>query len=211
MLIHNYWEKVLGSRVKIKLLRVLCRYPHKKFTIRELSRLMHTAHTPVLKSLPDLQEMNLISMEKHGTANMLFFNTKSILFPILGLLFRNEAGTKLELKKELAKSLPQAKMIALFGSIPAEMETASSDIDLLVVSNNKRETEKAIEVLRKEITERFGNLLSPNILTEAGFKSKRNLPFAKDLIKHYEIVSGQDLIEKWWVHDKNEKRKQRAV
>lgn len=206
MLIHHYWEKALGSKVKIKILRVLCRYPHKKFTVRELSRLIHTAHTPVLKSLPDLQEMNLIRLEKHGTANLLTFNTKSHLFSLLSSLFITENGTKQELKRLLATLLPRTKMIALFGSICTETETANSDIDLLIVANTKKKIEKDIDEMRKNITDKFGNLLSPKIFTEAEFKANKNKPFAKDLINGYEIISGKDLIKKWWTDDKNQKR-----
>ncbi len=206
MLIHHYWEKVLGSKVKTKILRVLCRYSHKKFTVRELSRLIQTAHTPVLKSLPDLQEMNLIRMEKHGTANLLTFNHKSHLFPILHSFFKCEEDTKLELKRELARLLPRTTMVALFGSICTGTETAHSDIDLLIVTNTKKKIEKAIDEMRKKITEEFGNLLSPKILTGAEFKANKNKPFAKDLINSYEIISGKDLIKRWWIDDKNEKR-----
>lgn len=206
MLIHHFWEIVLGSKVKIKILRVLSKYHAKKFTIRELARLTHTSHTPVLKSLPDLQEMNLIRLEKHGTANLLTLNTKSHLLPILSSLFRTETDTKQELKRELAKLLPQTKMTALFGSIAKETEIMNSDIDLLIVTDAKKKIEAAIDEARKEITEKFGNLLSPKIFTEAEFKAKRNQPFAKDLSKRYEIISGKDFIKKWWMNDKNEKR-----
>lgn len=203
MLLHHYWEKALGSKVKVKILRVLCKYPSKRFTIRELARLIHCTHTPVLKSIPDLQEMNLIRLEKHGTANLLTFNTKSYLFSLLHSLFIAETSTKQELKKELATLLPETKMVALFGSICAGTETAHSDIDLLIVTNTKKKIKKEIDEMRKNMTDKFGNLLSPKIFTEAEFKANKNKPFAKDLINSYEIISGKDLIKKWWTNDKN--------
>ena len=117
MLIHNFWETVLGSKVKIKILRVLSTYPIKRFTVRELARLAQSSHTPVLKSLPDLQEMNLIRMEKHGTANLITLNPKSKLVLHLKNLFATETSFKDELKKKIAKIVPKAEMIVLFGSV----------------------------------------------------------------------------------------------
>src|SRR3989338_854394 len=196
MLIHNFWETVLGSKVKIKILRVLSTYPIKRFTVRELARLAQSSHTPVLKSLPDLQEMNLIRMEKHGTANLITLNPKSKLVLHLKNLFATETSFKDELKKKIAKIVPKSEMIVLFGSVARGNEKMNSDIDVLIISNNKKKIEYYINEARKKITEEFGNLISPMILTEKEFKAKQNQPFAKDLIKSYEIISGKDLIKR---------------
>ncbi len=198
MLLHHFWETVLGSKVKIKMLRVLCRYPAKKFTVRELARLAHSAHTPVLKSLPDLQGMNLIRVEKHGTANMITFNAKSHLWASLQKLFTAESGLKNELKREIAIIAPKVEMAVLFGSAAQGTEKMNSDIDVLIVSNNKQEIKRALEEARKNMAEEFGNLLSPLVFTEKEFKANRNKPFARDLSKSYEIISGKDLIKRWW-------------
>ncbi len=199
MLLHNYWQIVLGSKVKVKVLRVLCRYPTKKFTIREISRLCHSTHTPVIKTIPHLQQMNILHIEKHGTANIITLNTKSVLVPVLQQMFTTEYETKKNLIKRLAQIIPSVKMVALFGSIAKALESVDSDIDILIVAENKKEIMSKIDERRNKIITEFGNLLSPLILTELEFKRKKNTPFAKDLIKNYEIIQGEDLIKKWWL------------
>ena len=201
MILHYYWETVLGSKVKVKVLRTLCRFPTKRFTVRELAKQMGVSHTPVLKSLADLQGMNLITLEKHGTANLLTLNSKSHLYPLLKQLFSFEQETKANLEQRIKTILPPVEMAALFGSVQQGGEKMNSDIDLLIVSKNKKEVEESITNSRKTIIEEFGNLLSPLIFTVEEFKRKRNKPFAKDLIHHYKILKGQDLIQKWWKHD----------
>lgn len=90
-------------------------------------------------------------------------------------------------------------MVALFGSIAKALESVDSDIDILIVAENKKEIMSKIDERRNKIITEFGNLLSPLILTELEFKRKKNTPFAKDLIKNYEIIQGEDLIKKWWL------------
>jgi len=205
MLIHNFWEAVLGSKVKIKILRVLSKYPTKKFTIRELARLMHCAHTPVLKSLSDLQGMNLIGIEKHGTANMIHFNTQSHLAAPIQKIFATETDLKSELKQKISKIVPKAKMVALFGSMVQGNENMNSDIDVLIITNDKNKMKRALEEARKNLSEEFGNLISPLVLTEKEFKTSKNRPFAQDLKYNYEIIAGEDFIKRWWIDDKNKK------
>lgn len=201
MLLHLYWENVLGSKVKVKILRALCRYPIKRFTVRELARIIETAHTPVLKSLTELQEMNLIRMEKHGTANMITMNSKSHLYNNLTAIYNLEKDTTKQLKEKIKKLIPKVAMIALFGSIAQKMEKAGSDIDLMIVVDDKEKMKDAIDNARREITDEFGNLLSPIILTLSEFKKKKSLSFAQEAMKNYEIILGDDLIKRWWKHD----------
>ena len=54
MLYHNYLESLLGSRVKVKILRTLCRHRGKESTVRELADFLDVSHIGVLKALEDL-------------------------------------------------------------------------------------------------------------------------------------------------------------
>lgn len=207
MLINRYLEMVLGSKVKVKILRVLLTYPTKKFTLRELARSCSTVHSPVQRALSDLQEMNLISRERVGTANVIIFNTKSYLFQPLQTLFQWEAQTKRHLGKELQSLIPPVKMAVLFGSIQHGDEKPTSDIDILVVADSKKAVEKRLEEDRLRIIKQFGNRLEAHLFTEKELKRKMNAPFVRELLKDYTLLKGKDLIKKWWKHDKNTKRR----
>ncbi len=197
MLFHNYWEKVLGSRVKIKALRVLCRFPGKKFTIRELAKVSGVTHFPLLRALADWQGMNLIRLEKHGTANLLTLNLQSHLYPFLRRLFDFEEASKEQLVKKLKKFLPSVKMLVLFGSVHRREEEMNSDIDLLVVTEDKKRIHQAIFQAGSEFRKEFGNSLSAIIFTERELKKEKNKPYMKELIQDYSLIHGRDLLRGW--------------
>ena len=62
MIFTNYLERVLGSKAKIKILRTVYKIPEKGWTSRELSMFIGISHTAVLKSLPDLIDMNILKI-----------------------------------------------------------------------------------------------------------------------------------------------------
>lgn len=203
MQFHNYLEKTIGSKVKVKILRALFRHPSKKFTARELAASISATHTPVLRSLGDLQGMNLIRLEKHGTANVLELNTACHLHPILKDLFSFEQQTLEHAVNRLKTALPPVEMAALFGSLQTGTEQMDSDIDIIIVTEDKAKTENELDAKHPEIIKEFGNLISPIILNLHEFKRKKDTPFAKDLAKNYTLIKGKDLIARYWLDGKN--------
>jgi len=197
MLFHKYWEKVLGSGVKIKALRVLCRFPGKRFTIRELAKVSGVTHTPLLRSLADWQGMNLIRLEKHGPANLLTLNTQSHIYPFLRDFFYFERKSQERLVQILKKSLPSVQMTVLFGSVYKREEEMNSDIDLLIVAKDKKKTGEDIFQLRGKTGKEFGNHLSAMIFTEKELKKEQNKPYMQELVKDYLLISGKDLLKGW--------------
>lgn len=198
MLFTNYLEGILGSKVRVGIVRALLKFPEKLFTARELANFIKVSHTPVLKSLKDLVGMNLIEIEKHGTSNLIKLNKKSYLYEPLKDLFKYENNTKGILISYLKKIISHAEMVLLFGSIQKNKEKINSDIDLLVVTENKKKVEDSIKEKQSIIIKKFGNPLSVIILTKKQFISKKNKPFAKDLRKNYRVIGGKDLVKKYW-------------
>ncbi|MEK6826744.1 MAG: nucleotidyltransferase domain-containing protein [Nanoarchaeota archaeon] len=198
MLFKNYLERVIGSKVKVGIVRALLRFPGKGFTARELAGFVHVSHTPVLKSLKDLKGMNLVEIEQYGTSKLIKLNKNSYLYGPLNYLFRFESDTKERLIAKIRNILPKVQMVLLFGSIQQGKEKMNSDIDLLIVTKNKRKTENAIKEKQDLIMREFGNTMSPTILTMKQFINKKNKPFAKDLRKNYKILKGKDLVKKYW-------------
>lgn len=60
-------------------------------------------HTAVFKSLGDLQGINIIKIESHGTSNLITLNKDSYLIEELTQLFSSESGALNYLKNELRK------------------------------------------------------------------------------------------------------------
>src|SRR3989344_3277931 len=153
---NNYLENILGSKAKIKLLRTLYKFRDKKWTIRELANFNKMNHFGVIYALRDLQDMNLIDVEYHGKSNLVTLNDKSILIRLLRI-FDFENNSRKELIKDI-KNLLNNKVISciLFGSVARGEERPNSDIDLLIIANNKKLVKDLIYEKQKYFTEKYG-------------------------------------------------------
>lgn len=191
MLFHNYLETLLGSKAKVKILRVLIRYETKKFTSRELAVQISFSHTAVLKVLPEFEEMEIVNKESHGTSNLITINQESYCYPFLKQLFEAEEKTTEELKQAIKHSLPEAEIIILFGSIAKKKEEINSDIDILVITKEKDLCGENIAKMQTLFSKKFGNVIAAQILTKKEFEKKKNKPFIKDLLsKKYILLKG---------------------
>ena len=197
MLIHNYMEEVFGSRVKVKILKTMFKFPAKTFTGRELASLTkNVSHMAVSKSIKDLADMNLIDIEHHGTSNLLKLNKDSHLFENLKEIFIVEEKTIDNLKdkiKNYFKNKMFIKTVAIFGSVANKKEKINSDIDLLIILKKKCEITEIIDKLQKDINKEFGNVIMPYILTEKEFYKKKNKPVIKNIIKNNMLVFGDKI------------------
>lgn len=195
MLMHNYMEIVLGSKVKIKIIRTMFRFPGKTFTGRELAGLINTSSMAVSKSIKDLISINLVSLEHHGQSNLLKLNKNSYLFEHLNNLFLSEKLTINKLKEKIGNNLnlPYIKKAAIFGSFAEGKEKMDSDIDLFIITDKKELTDEIIQKLQKKINIEFGNVLMPYIMTKEEFKSKKNKPVIKNIIKNNILIIGDKI------------------
>lgn len=193
MLFSNYLETLLGSKVKVKILRALFRFQTKIFTSRELSEYIKVSHTAVLKSLGSLQGMNIINIESHGTSNLITLNQESYLRNGLNNIFDFEHETLQNLKADLQEISIKAKSLVLFGSVVKKEEKFNSDVDILIMTQNKAHANEIIAKKQELFSKRFGNVISAHIMTENEFKRKRNTTFIKDLLKNYIVIHGEKL------------------
>ena len=193
MLVNNYLEILLGSKVKVKILRALFRFQTKTFTSRELAEQIQVSHTAVLKSLADLQGMNIIRIESHGKSNLITLNRESYLYDEIRKFFSYEYESLNHLIEELREILPKAKSIALFGSIPMKKEKLNSDIDILIISRNKSKINEAIAKKQEYVSKKFGNVISAHIMAEQEFKKNKNSSFVKDILSNHILIKGDKL------------------
>lgn len=188
-----YLEKILGNKTKIALLRVFYKIPDKIWTSRELARYIGMYNTTILDNFDDFVDFGLLEVGMHGKGKTIKVNKESFVFRrIVKPLFGTEKNTFEELLSSL-KSLikpKEIKLLALFGSIVEHKEKPNSDIDLLIVTENKETIEKQILKKQAAISKQFGNELSPYIFTPQEFKRKQNSPFLRDAKKKCLILYG---------------------
>jgi predicted nucleotidyltransferase len=188
---------ILGSRVKIKIIRIFLRFPEKEFIEGELEELSGNPHQSITYALKDMVNYQLVTVRKIGRNRVYSLNRDNyIVKDILSPMFENEAGSIQELIGDMKTSLASLKIerAVIYGSIVMAQEEFDSDIDLLVIVSNKGEVKavgNALADLRNHLLKKFGNSLSPIIMTRDEYEKQKKL--GKGLIKSVE--SGMNVIE----------------
>jgi len=184
MLLHKYIETLLGSKTKIKILRTLHKHKEKEFTIRELSNYIQTSHTGVRKALQDLYDMNAVTLKIQGRNHIIHLNTDSHITPLLTHLFKYEENTIKELQKDIKKHLCTTQAIEtvkIFGSTATATEKPQSDIDLLIITNDKDKIIEPITDLQIHCSRKYGNPITPYILTPEEEQNINNQQLIKNI------------------------------
>ena len=195
MILHNYLEKLLGSKAKIKILRALRRHKGKEFTVRELAGYIKISHTGVHKALDDLYDMNAVTLKSIGKSHSVSLNPESHLTDLLEYLYKFEDETPKELQRLIKNSLCGQTGIdsaAIFGSVAREEEEPRSDIDLLILSGNGGKVEAAVSELQVEVSRRFGNSLATFIVTREEMDEGRS-PVIKEVREQHIMICGESL------------------
>jgi len=174
---HNALDDILGSTLKIRILRILCKNAHIS-TGRELARLAGYSHTQTNSALAEL-EMNGLVIKRHlGNANAYSLNEDNLLVSrIIIPAFKIEERLIQDLANQFSEGMGKDLVsIILFGSTARGEEGAGSDIDLILVVKDGTDLDKLDEKVSEislESAASFGGLISPILLTEAEYANKK--------------------------------------
>jgi predicted nucleotidyltransferase len=194
---HNALDDVLGSTLKIRILRVLSKSAH-LFTGRELARLVGYSHTQTNSALAEL-EMNGLVIKRHlGNANAYSLNDSNLLISrIIIPAFVIEERLIQELTNRFFEGIGKDLVsIILFGSAARGEETAGSDIDLILVvkdASNLDKLDEKVSEISLESAASFGGPISPILLTEAEYNYKKR---SKNTFWKAVLAEGIELIQK---------------
>ena len=175
MQFRNFAESLLGSRVKIKLLRHILSQ-ETVASERELAALIGVSHAAVNKAMKEFHDMNLLTPLRVGNVSIWNVNKESYAYGFLMRFFYEitkspKDSLLVDIKSHLAFNKGIQKII-LFGSIAQEKETASSDIDLFILVDTdavRNGIVSQIQNLDNRCLRTYGNKISPNIVTEKEF------------------------------------------
>src|SRR3972149_3723212 len=103
MQFHNLIEGLLGSKVKVKVLRTLWRYREKEFTIRELAKFLGISHMGINKVLDELEKTNAITVRTLGRSYAFKLNANSYAANIVERTFELEHQALSELKDTIKR------------------------------------------------------------------------------------------------------------
>jgi predicted nucleotidyltransferase len=172
-------DTILGTQSRVKTLRVLCRFPSKEFTGRELARLARASAPQANQALGELEQAGLVHRRGAGAAILWQLRTENVLIPMIRELFARESTLKEDLIKTIRSGLPTSRVAraVLYGSVARGKEGGESDVDLFIEVADDSEKDvvgPALEQLGSKIYQRFGIPLSTIMYSSHEVKRPRN-------------------------------------
>ena len=135
----HMFEKMNITPLGLQILTFLARNPDKQFYIREIAKNMNKSVGGTHKTLKSLNEMGFIKENKSGKNIYYQINQKNPSIKNFKIFITiNELTPLVNKLKDISEK------IILFGSCATGEDTSESDIDLLVLTNEKEEVNKYI-------------------------------------------------------------------
>ena len=122
---------------ELKILDYLTASSEGKGFISQIARDIGISKGEVSKAVKVLKEWGLVSSEQNGRNMVCFIDRRLPVFPRLRTAFN-----LFEIMPKVAALQKWADKIVLFGSCAQGMDTADSDIDLLVITRDKTKADK---------------------------------------------------------------------
>jgi uncharacterized protein len=126
-------SKVLFGQSRRSILVLLYGHADQQFYLREIARRAGTGIGATQRELEQLTEAGLIHRVRQGRQSYYQANRKNAIFSELKSILAKTSGIRDILLEGLTALQNQIKLAFVYGSIARGEETASSDVDLMVV------------------------------------------------------------------------------
>jgi len=160
----------LFSGTQQRVLGLLFGQPERSFYATELINLAGVGSGAVQRELASLSQSGLVTVKPVGNQKHYQANPASPIYDELCGLVRKTVGLAEPLRAALAPLARQIKAAFVYGSIAKKEDTASSDIDLMLVSDTLTFGETILAL--QAATESLGREVNPNIFTPQDFAKR---------------------------------------
>jgi len=194
--LHDYAADILGSKTSIRVLRTLARYEGKVFTVRELSAAAGVSHPQASAVLKELEKRGVVRLQPVGRAYQVSLNKESyIVNSLIEPLFAAEKNTVDSLVSAIAPFFDDPRIIsaAIFGSVARGDEGRASDVDLLIISDDREFANECAAKAMAATLSRFGYEVSPLIVEKRKFLQDQDADLGKSILERYILLRGRDL------------------
>ena len=162
----------LFTSTQQKVLAILFGQPDRSFFATELISLAGAGSGAVQRELARLSESGLLTVRKIGNQKHFQANHDSPIFNEVQQIVSKTFGLSAPLKDALQPIENVIKLAVIFGSVARKADTATSDIDLMVISDSLtlEDLFKALEPAEQH----FRRQINPILLTVDEFDRRRN-------------------------------------
>lgn len=160
----------LFSGTQQRVLGLLFGQPERSFYATELINLAGVGSGAVQRELASLSQSGLVTVKPVGNQKHYQANPASPIYDELCGLVRKTVGLAEPLRAALAPLATQIKAAFVYGSVAKKEDTASSDIDLMLVSDTMTFSDTILAL--QAATVLLGREVNPNIFTTQDFAKR---------------------------------------
>jgi predicted nucleotidyltransferase len=166
-------EEVLGSKLKIRIVRTLCESA-RPLTGNKLAQAAGYSHTQTYKALADLETLGVVAKEYVGASHLYSINPRSyivdqMLGPVLAAEEKMLGALASKFYERMGKDLLS---ITLYGSVARREDESGSDIDLVLVARDSADLESLEDVAARvslDAALEFGGPVSAFVVSETDY------------------------------------------
>lgn len=151
----------LFSTTQQRVLGLLFGQPGRSFYANELMALTGSGSGAVQRELARLAQSGLVTLQVIGRQKHYQANALSPIFDELCGIASKTMGLAEPLRQALAPLAPRISAAFVYGSVAKRQDTASSDIDLMIVSDEL--TYPDVFTVLEELTQQLGREVKPTI------------------------------------------------
>ena len=161
---------VLFTNTQQRVLGCLFGQPERSFFANELINLTGAGSGAVQRELKRLSESGLVTSEMRGNQRHFQANPHSPIFQELTQIVQKTFGLAHPIREALAPYREAIRCAFIFGSIAKKQDTATSDIDLFVISDKLSYADLVNQLLGTDV--RLGRSINPTIYTEEDVRQR---------------------------------------
>jgi len=160
----------LFTRTQGRVLGLLFGQPHRSFFGAEIISLAGSGSGAVQRELARLEHAGLVTVRWIGRQKHYQANPRSPVYKELRSVVQKTVGLLDPLRDALQMLAAKIEAAFVYGSVASRQDTAQSDIDLLIISDELTygDVFKALE----PASQKFGRRVNPTVYTTDDFKSR---------------------------------------
>ncbi|MBY6345883.1 transcriptional regulator [Providencia rettgeri] len=160
----------LFSGTKQRVLGILYGQPDRSFYANELINLAASGSGAVQRELATLTNSGLVTVRTVGNQKHYQANAESPIFNELRSIIQKTVGLADPLREALQMMAGRITAAFVYGSVAKKTDTASSDIDLMVISDELSYGELFMAL--EEVSNTLGRPVNPTILSREEFRQR---------------------------------------
>lgn len=161
----------LFTATQQRLLGLLFGQSNRSFFVTELIELADVGRGAVQRELSRLERSGLVITERRGTQKHYRANSEAPIFEELSSIMRKTVGVGEQVGAALQPLATQISLALIYGSVAKQSDSADSDIDLLVVSDDL--TLEDLYSCLADVEKQLGRRISPALYTASEFNKRR--------------------------------------